>query len=146
MTMPNSASSGDRRALVTPVDISCVDEMTCQDHKLAPAKGLHSIRMLFRVLAGMLGLVMVMQVVSGLTGTVDISYGVLIAEAMRLVVYAAVLWGVGDLSELFIKTHCDLRAIRILMAHQAPDVGNTPAVQGGSRPAGEGSGPGDERR
>jgi len=119
MTTPTT-DSGDRKVFVRPVDLACVGDMTCHDNALAPAKGLHSIRTLFRILAGMLGLVMVMQVVSGLTGTVDISYGVLIAEAIRLVVYAAILWGAGDLSELFIKSHCDIRAIRILLAQQEP--------------------------
>ena len=104
--------------------------MTCHDHELAPAKGLHTIELLFKVLSGLLALMMVLQVVSGLTGAIDISYGVLLAEAIRLLVFAAVLWGVGDLSELFIKSHCDLRAIRILLARQAALDANAPAAPG----------------
>lgn len=143
MTTPNTTGSGERRGPVRAVDLSCVQEMTCHDKELVPAKGLHSIVMLFRILAGILGLVMVMQVVSGLSGAIDISYGVLIAEAIRLVVFAAVLWAAGDLSEIFIKSHADIRAIRILLAQQAPPEGHTGAGPGAARPA-EGGERGDE--
>lgn len=83
---------------------------------IEPTQGLHSVAILFRVLAGMLLLLMAMQVFFGLTGAVTISYGVLFAEAVRLIIFAGLLWAAGDLSDLYVKSHYDLRATRILMA------------------------------
>ena len=89
--------------------------------------GLHSIAILFRVLAGMLVALMILQIISGVTGSVDISYGVLAGEAVRLLIFAALLWAGGDLADLFIKSHHDLRAARILLGRllaRAPDASN----------------------
>lgn len=47
------------------------------------------IAKLFRVMSGLLGLLVVLQVFSGLTGAVEISYGVLAAEAIRLLISPA---------------------------------------------------------
>ncbi len=77
--------------------------------------GLHWIAKLFRVLSALLVFLMAMQVFLGITSTVEISVGVLTAEAIRLVIFAGLLWGAGDLSELFVKSHRDLRASRILL-------------------------------
>ncbi len=82
---------------------------------IEPTTGLHWVAVLFRVLAGLLVLLMVVQVTLGLTSTVDLSFGVLFAEAIRLVIFACLLWGAGDLADLFVKSHCDLRASRILL-------------------------------
>jgi len=81
-----------------------------------PAKGVHWIAVLFRALSALLLLLMVTQVVIGLTGAVAISYGVLFAEAVRLVIFAGVLWGAGDLADLYVKSHHETRATRILMS------------------------------
>ena len=83
---------------------------------IEPAKGLHWVAALFRILSGMLVLLMVMQVTFGITGTVPISYGVLFAEAIRLLIFAGVLWGAGDLADLYVKSHHETRATRILLA------------------------------
>jgi len=83
---------------------------------IEPTRGLHSVAILFRVLSGLLGLLMVMQVFLGLTSTVAISFGVLFAEAVRLVIFAGLLWACGDLADLYVKSHYDLRATRIIMS------------------------------
>lgn len=83
---------------------------------IEPAKGLHWIAILFRVMSGMLVLLTAMQVTFGLTGTVPISYGVLFAEAIRLLIFAGILWGAGDLADLYVKSHHETRATRILLA------------------------------
>lgn len=83
---------------------------------LEPAKGLHWVAILFRVMSAMLVLLTGMQVAFGLTGTVAISYGVLAAEAIRLLIFAGVLWAAGDLSDLYVKSHHETRATRILLA------------------------------
>jgi hypothetical protein len=85
-------------------------------HDIEPTAGLHWVAVLFRVMAGLLFLLMVVQIALGLTSTVDISYGVLFAEGVRLLIFAGLLWGAGALADLFVKSHCDLRATRILLA------------------------------
>lgn len=101
--------------------------------------GLPWVAKLCRVMSGLLGLLMVLQVFSGLTSTVEISYGVLFAEAIRLVIFAGLLWGAGDLADLLVKSHCDLRATRILLARlprlveQLPEPRTPPVDEGEPR-------------
>ncbi len=90
---------------------------------IEPTRGLHSIAILFRVLAGLLGLIIVLQIASGVTSVERISYAVLLVELIRLTVFAGLLWAAGELADLFVTSHHDLRSIRILLArlnHQAP--------------------------
>ena len=95
-------------------------------------------------MSGLLGLLVVLQVFSGLTGAVEISYGVLIAEAIRLVIFAGLLWGAGDLAGLFVQSHYDLRASRILLERlthlvgQPPGHPSTPPVDEGDPRRGRG--------
>jgi hypothetical protein len=83
---------------------------------IEPTQGLHRVALLFRALSGLLFLLLVLQVFSGLAGAVEISYGVLFAEAVKLLIFAGMLWGAGDLADLYVKTHYDTRATRILAA------------------------------
>src|SRR5882672_1421329 len=69
----------------------------CRDNDIEPTQGLHSVAILFRIMAATLILLMILQVMSGVTSTIEISYGVLVAEAVRLVIFAGLLWGAGDL-------------------------------------------------
>src|SRR4051794_18034501 len=55
---------------------------------IEPVQGLHGVAILFRVLSGLLVLLMVIQVFLGMTSTVQISIGVLFAEAVRLLIFA----------------------------------------------------------
>lgn len=86
-----------------------------RDHDIEPTNGLHWVAKLFRVMSGLLVVLMLLQVVNGLTSIIEISYGVLFAEAIRLVIFAGLLWGAGDLADLFVKSHWDIRASRILL-------------------------------
>jgi len=43
---------------------------------------------------------------------------VLVGDTIRLIVFAGLLWAAGDLATLWIKTHHDIRAARILLARQ----------------------------
>ena len=79
-------------------------------------KGIRAIAVLFRSMSVLLLLLMVLQVFFGITSTVPISIGVLFADAVRLVIFAGLLWGAGDLAVLWVKSHYDLRATRILTA------------------------------
>ena len=86
--------------------------------------------MLFRVMSGLLVLLTVLQVVNGFATALEISYGVLAAQALRLVIFAGLLWGAADLADLFVKTHRDLRAMRVLLGRIAESNQPTPARGG----------------
>ncbi|HUG54654.1 MAG TPA: hypothetical protein VMR21_13690 [Vicinamibacteria bacterium] len=108
-------ADNDRRNL-TPNGRPVMAGIQVRPEDVEPAKGLHRIAKLFRILSGLLVLLMAMQVTFGLTGTVPISLGVLFAEAIRLLIFAGVLWGAGDLADLYVKSHHETRATRILLA------------------------------
>jgi hypothetical protein len=86
---------------------------------IEPTKALRSVAIMFRGMAILLIVLMVMQAVFGWTSVVPVSPGVLLADAVRLIVFAGLLWAVGDLAVLGVKSHYDLRATRILMARVA---------------------------
>jgi hypothetical protein len=100
--------------------------MSVRDRDIEPTASLHWVAKLFRVLSGLLFVLMALQIVLGLTSAVPISYGVLFAEAVRLLIFAGLLWGAGDLSDLFVKSHHDLRSVRILLARVAYRMGDEP--------------------
>ena len=74
---------------------------------------------LFRGMAVLLLLLAAVQIFSAVTSTVALSVGVVAAEVVRLVIFAGLLWGGGDLAVLWIKSHYDIRATRILVARIA---------------------------
>lgn len=87
-----------------------------REDDIEPEKGIRAIALLFRGMAMLLLLLMVLQVFFAVTSTVPLSVGVVFAEAVRLVIFAGLLWGGGNLAVLLIKSHHDLRATRILNA------------------------------
>lgn len=99
-----------------------------RDRDIERTKGLRSVATLLRVMAGLLFLLMLMQLMLGFTSAVDISYGVLAADAVRLLIFAGLLWAAGDLANLFVKSHHDVRAMRILLARVAYRMGADPSV------------------
>lgn len=81
--------------------------------------GLRWIAVLFRGLAVLVFALMVMQLLFGLASPVEPSYGLLVAEAIRMLILACLLWAAGALAELFVRSHHDLRATRVLLARIA---------------------------
>lgn len=112
---PTASSDDTNRRTDAAIGTPIIAGVPVRDHDIEPAKGLHSVAMLFRVMAALLGVIIVLQVLNSVTSTVEISYGVLIAEVIRLLIFAGLLWGAGDLADLFVKSHYDLRATRILL-------------------------------
>jgi hypothetical protein len=106
---------GNRRT-VKPADRPSLAGVQVRPEDIEPTQGIHWVAMLFRVMSGLLLLLMVVQVFFALTGTVEISYGVLFAEAIRLLIFAGLLWAAAALADLYVKSHYDLRATRILVA------------------------------
>ena len=111
-----------------------------REDDVEPVKGIRRIAILFRGMAILLLLLMVLQILFAVTSTVPLSVGVVAAEAVRLMIFAGLLWGGGDLAVLFVKSHYDLRATRILtarIAHMVRQVGEAdgklPTANDGTR-------------
>mgnify|MGYP003578069864 CR=1 FL=1 len=87
-----------------------------RERDIEETRSIRFIAFLFRGMAILLLLLMAAQIVFGLTSTVPLSPGVLFADAVRLVIFAGLLWGAGELAVLWVKSHYDIRAQRILTA------------------------------
>jgi hypothetical protein len=87
-----------------------------REEDLEPEKGIRAIALLFRGMALLLVFLMIVQVFFAVTSTVPLSVGVVFADAVRLIIFAGLLWGGGNLAVLYVKSHYDLRATRILTA------------------------------
>jgi hypothetical protein len=129
-----SASAGDRR---NSHDRPVLAGVMVREEDIEPVKGIRAVAFLFRGMAILLLLLMVLQVVAGLTSAVPMSPGVLFAEAVRLVIFAGLLWGAGDLAVLWIKSHYDIRASRILLARMAYMMRELGEKEGTLKPASE---------
>jgi hypothetical protein len=90
---------------------------------LEPYVGLRYLSKLFRLIAIILLLLLVAEVVTGLTTQGGAALPTLLGEASRLIVLAGALWGVGDLAILMIDVGHDVRAARILLSRQVHSVG-----------------------
>ena len=93
-----------------------IDGVPVREDDIEPVKGLRTIAVIFRGLSIILLILMVLQVIFGVSSAVPLSAGVVVADAVRLIIFAGLLWGAGDLAVLFVKSHYDLRATRILLA------------------------------
>jgi hypothetical protein len=105
-----------------------------REEDIEPVEGIRRIALLFRGMAILILLLMGLQLVFGLSSTVPTSIGVLLAEAVRLAIFAGLLWGVGDLAVLWVKSHHDLRATKILMARVAHIMADFAVSQGRQPP------------
>src|SRR5436853_7548742 len=103
MTTTVESAGADRRTHAAAARQPALAGVPVRPEDVEPTQGLHGVCILFRVLSGLLGLLMVVQVVLGLTSAVPISFGVLFAEAVRLLIFAGLLWGAGDLADLYVK-------------------------------------------
>ena len=94
----------------------------CRTGDAHPAPALYFIAILFRIMSVLLLLLMVVQVTLGLMSTIEISYGMLAGEAIRLFIFAGLVWAAGDLADVVVKSHCDILATRILLAKLSADL------------------------
>ena len=108
-----------------------------REDDIETVKAIRFIAWLFRGMAVLLLLLTVLQLASALGGAVPTSSGVLFAEAVRLVIFAGLLWGVGDLAVLWVKSHYDIRASRILLARMEYMMRQTGEAAGTVKPASE---------
>ena len=100
------------------------EERSAEPHSLAadlmaeilePHESLRYVARLFKALAALLVLLLVAEVVLGLVQQGGQAVPVLLVEATRLVVFAGVLWGLGDMALMFIESNHDVRAARVLL-------------------------------
>ena len=92
--------------------------MQVRTSDVEPYTGLRYLSKLFRMIAIILMLLLIAEVVTGLAREGTQSLPQLLAEASRLIVLSALLWGVGDLALLLIDVGHDVRAARILLGRQ----------------------------
>lgn len=96
---------GDKRALE--------EEVRSQD--LEPYITLRYIARLFKVLAALMVVMLIGEIVAGLTAEGATSLPELIGEITRMLVLAGLMWGGGDITLLLIDAGHDLRVARILL-------------------------------
>jgi hypothetical protein len=88
---------------------------TIRTEDLEPHAGLRYIARLFKILSIFLILLLIAEIVIGFIEVGTESIATLLVEATRLVVFAAFLWGAGDMALMLIESNHDLRAARILL-------------------------------
>ena len=82
---------------------------------LEPHESLRYVARLFKALAALLLLLLIAELALGLIRQGTEAVPVLLQEATRLIVFAGILWGFGDLALMFIESNHDLRATRVLV-------------------------------
>lgn len=90
---------------------------------LEPYVGLRYLSKLFRLIAIILLLLLVAEIVTGITTQGSAAIPTLLGEASRLIVLAGALWGVGDLAILMIDVGHDVRAARVYLSRQSQGTG-----------------------
>ena len=123
--------------------LAALSGVSVRDEDIESTTGLRSVgMMMLRALAALVLVLMVAEIVSALGGPGDVAWHVRFAEAVRLAIVSALLWGAAEFAAFCIKAHGDLRATRILMARlvfrlpPAPGSGDARPVGGGDRQRG----------
>jgi len=112
-TLNNSPDSDQRHE---SHDRPSIGGVTVREDDIETVKGIRAVVYLFRGMAVLMLLLAAVQAVSAVTAIVPLSIGVLAAEEVRLIIFAGLLWVIGDLAVLWIKSHYDIRATKILVA------------------------------
>ena len=82
---------------------------------LEPHESLRYVARLFKALAVLLLLLLIAEIALGFLRQGTEALPVLLQEATRLIVFAGILWGFGDMAIMFIESNHDLRATRVLI-------------------------------
>lgn len=99
---------------------------------LEPYVGLRYLSKLFRLIAVILLLLLVAEIITGLTTQGSQAIPTLLGEASRLIVLAGALWGIGDLAVLMVDVGHDVRAVRVYMSRLTHVPGGTDRDRDGS--------------
>jgi hypothetical protein len=114
----------DRRRLHDTPRAREVAGLSVREADIETTLGLPWVARLFRGLAMLVFALMVLQVLLGATSPDGVSPGLLLAEAVRMMILAALLWAAGALADLFVRSHHDLRAARVLLERIAHRLGD----------------------
>lgn len=106
-----AANGGERETRRDPSAVRAEDT--------EPYIGLQYIARLFKIVAMIVIVAIVAEVVAGLMAEGSGAILNLIAEVIQGGVLAAMLWGVGDLTLLFIDVGHDVRAARVLLGRMS---------------------------
>ncbi len=110
-------------------------EARVRDQDLEPFAALRYIARLFKVLAALLLFLLVAEIILGVVQAGTAALTGLLIEATRLLVFAGILWGMGDMALMLIETNHDLRATRILVGRLHAEVERLIGTrEGGPRP------------
>ena len=90
-------------------------EARVREDDLEPHAGLRYVARLFKVLAILLGLMLIAEIIIGFSQQGTAAVGTLLVEATRTIVFAGLLWGIADIALMLIESNHDLRASRILL-------------------------------
>lgn len=85
---------------------------------IEPYTGLRYLSRLFKLMGVILVVLLAAEVITGLSTQGSAAIPTLLGEASRLLVFAGLLWGSGDLAHLLIDMGHDIRATRILTTRQ----------------------------
>jgi hypothetical protein len=98
---------------------------------LEPYVGLRYLSKLFRLIAVILLLLLVAEIITGLTTQGSAAIPTLLGEASRLIVLAGALWGIGDLAILMVDVGHDVRAVRVYLSRLTHVPGGADRDRGG---------------
>lgn len=97
-------------------------EARVREEDLEPHAGLRYVARLFKVLAILLGIMLIAEIIIGLTQQGSAAIVTLLVEATRTIVFGGLLWGIGDIALMLIESNHDLRATRILIGRMNQNV------------------------
>lgn len=91
-----------------------------REEDLEPQRGLHVAAVVLHIAAIVILLLAIVQFAVWWSNRPpdNIGLGVLLGDTIRLIVFSGLIWAAGDLANLLIKTHYDVRTARILLARQ----------------------------
>lgn len=112
-----------------------------RDEDLEPHAGLRYVAKLFKALAVLLLIMLAAEVIIGLQQEGAAALATLLVEATRIVVFAGLLWGSGDLALMLVESNHDLRATRILVGRVSYRLQKLLEDQGGAGESDARSGP-----
>lgn len=94
--------------------------LSMRDEDWDAMRGIRVVSILLKSVAVILILVMITQIYFTLTDPsgMPVTPGTIMGEAVRLLAFAAFLWGGADLAMMLTRSHHETRATRILMQRQ----------------------------